>query len=411
MVWHAHMFFFLSHVGRGSPWRSRCTRNAIRKPCATWNCWGYGTVIRHHMHHWRLCDLQSRIQNPAILPWTGYGHWQWRSHHSMVASWNEQRSEFESWQKKGNFGFVRRMASLWRVSSRWTGTFAPLGRQVFKDPSLGIPFGIWSLLAICHIGPDHGSGHCWLDRVQTLQHQKRCHVPRPSTHANGGLNMSALGHAMLQAFMPCLFPCSSLSLWHSLKHVFSRFVMPNLTCQATTCFMSVMCVMKMLACQVFWHKFMWCKTWHRIHAITCFMSVMCVMKMLACQVLWHKFMLCPTQEMPKHKNDDEWAFQKKVKQVVKEILAEDESKNVSLQYVRTVVKEKLLKGDEPENLLKFNALVDSTVSHYQRKDREAASSSKPKHVVKPILKKWKNELTGWTCFAHVMDMFSHETVT
>ena len=117
------------------------------------------------------------------------------------------------------------------------------------------------------------------------------------------------------------------------------------------------------------------------------MSVMCVMKMLACQVLWHKFMLCPTQEMPKHKNDDEWAFQKKVKQVVKEILAEDESKNVSLQYVRTVVKEKLLKGDEPENLLKFNALVDSTVSHYQRKDREAASSSKPKHVLKPILKK------------------------
>ena len=242
MVWHAHMFFFLSHVGRGSPWRSRCTRNAIRKPCATWNCWGYGTVIRHHMHHWRLCDLQSRIQNPAILPWTGYGHWQWRSHHSMVASWNEQRSEFESWQKKGNFGFVRRMASLWRVSSRWTGTFAPLGRQVFKDPSLGIPFGIWSLLAICHIGPDHGSGHCWLDRVQTLQHQKRCHVPRPSTHANGGLNMSALGHAMLQASCHAFFRFRVCHFDIHSNMFFSRFVMPNLTCQATTCFMSVMCV-------------------------------------------------------------------------------------------------------------------------------------------------------------------------
>ena len=68
-------------------------------------------------------------------------------------------------------------------------------------------------------------------------------------------------------------------------------------------------------------------------------------------------------------------------------MAEDESENVSLQYVRAVVKEKLLKGDELENLLKFNALVDSTVSHYQRKDREAASFSKPKHVMKPIVKK------------------------
>ena len=111
------------------------------------------------------------------------------------------------------------------------------------------------------------------------------------------------------------------------------------------------------------------------------------MNILACQVLWHKFMLCPTQEMPKHKDDDEWAFQKKVKKVVKELLAEDESKNMSLHYVRAVVKEKLLKGDEPENLLKFNALVYATVSHYQRKDNEAASSSKPKHVMKPILKK------------------------
>ena len=165
--------------------------------------------------------------------------------------------------------------------------------------------------------------------------------------------MSALGHAMLQASCHAFFHFRVCHFDIHSNMFFSRFVMPNLTCQATTCFM----------------------------------SVMCVMKMLACQVLWHKFMLCPTQEMPKHKNDDEWAFQKKVKQVVKEILAEDESKNVSLQYVRTVVKEKLLKGDEPENLLKFNALVDSTVSHYQRKDREAASSSKPKHVVKPVLKK------------------------
>ena len=78
--------------------------------------------------------------------------------------------------------------------------------------------------------------------------------------------------------------------------------------------------------------------------------------------------------MPKHKNDDE-------------CLPEDESKNVSLQYAGTVVKEKLLKGYEPESLRKCDAPVDSTVSPYQRKNREAAGSSKPKHVVKPILKK------------------------
>ena len=55
----------------------------------------------------------------------------------------------------------------------------------------------------------------------------------------------------------------------------------------------------------------------------------------------------------------------------------------------------------------FNAIVDSTVSHFHRKDREAASTSKPKGVLKPIFKKWmvENELGAWpaSCGAcHVM---------
>ena len=48
--------------------------------------------------------------------------------------------------------------------------------------------------------------------VQTLQHQKRCHVPCPSNHANGGLNMSALGHAMLQSSCHAFFHVRGSSL-------------------------------------------------------------------------------------------------------------------------------------------------------------------------------------------------------
>ena len=68
-------------------------------------------------------------------------------------------------------------------------------------------------------------------------------------------------------------------------------------------------------------------------------------------------------------------------------MEECDPKGLSLQDVRADVKKKRLKSKSPENVAMFNALVDSAVSHFQRKACETSSSSKPSGVLKPILKK------------------------
>ena len=68
-------------------------------------------------------------------------------------------------------------------------------------------------------------------------------------------------------------------------------------------------------------------------------------------------------------------------------MEESDPKALSLQDVREAAQKELLKGEEPKNVAMFNAIVDSTVSHFHRKDREAASSSTPKGVLKPIFEK------------------------
>jgi hypothetical protein len=98
---------------------------------------------------------------------------------------------------------------------------------------------------------------------------------------------------------------------------------------------------------------------------------------------------CPAPAgMPKKKDEspDQRDFKKEVKKFVKN-LEESDPKALSLQDVREAVPKELLKGEESKNVAMFNAIVDSTVSHFHRKDREAASSSKPKGVLKPIFKK------------------------
>ena len=99
---------------------------------------------------------------------------------------------------------------------------------------------------------------------------------------------------------------------------------------------------------------------------------------------------CPAPAgMPKKKDEspDQRDFKKEVKKFVKNLMEESDPKALSLQDVREAVKKELLKGEEPKNVAMFNAIVDSTVSHFHRKDREAASTSKPKGVLKPIFKK------------------------
>ena len=99
---------------------------------------------------------------------------------------------------------------------------------------------------------------------------------------------------------------------------------------------------------------------------------------------------CPAPAgMPKKKDEspDQRDFKKEAKKFVKTLMEESDPKALSLQDVREAVPKELLKGEESKNVAMFNAIVDSTVSHFHRKDREAASSSKPKGVLKPIFKK------------------------
>jgi hypothetical protein len=93
--------------------------------------------------------------------------------------------------------------------------------------------------------------------------------------------------------------------------------------------------------------------------------------------------------MPKKTDEspDQRDFKEEVKKFVKNLMEESDPKALSLQDVREAVPKELLKGEESKNVAMFNAIVDSTVSHFHRKDREAASTSKPKGVLKPIFKK------------------------
>ena len=96
-----------------------------------------------------------------------------------------------------------------------------------------------------------------------------------------------------------------------------------------------------------------------------------------------------SKKSKKSKKDDggEREFQKQAKKVFKKLLDDQDPKYLSFQDVREAVKVQLLGGEEPENLAKFNAVVDSVVSHYHRKAAEATSPQKRKPVLRPILKK------------------------
>ena len=96
-----------------------------------------------------------------------------------------------------------------------------------------------------------------------------------------------------------------------------------------------------------------------------------------------------SKKSKKSKKDDggERDFQKQTKKVVKKLLDDQDPKYLTFQDVREVVKDQVLGGEEPENLAKFNAVVDSVVSHYHRKAAEATSPQKRKPVLRPILKK------------------------
>ena len=99
---------------------------------------------------------------------------------------------------------------------------------------------------------------------------------------------------------------------------------------------------------------------------------------------------CPAPAgMPKKKDEspDQRDFKKEAKKFVKTLMEESDPKALLLQDVREAVQKELLKGEEPKHVAMFNAIVDSTVSHFHRKEREVASSSKPKGVLKPIFKK------------------------
>ena len=85
-----------------------------------------------------------------------------------------------------------------------------------------------------------------------------------------------------------------------------------------------------------------------------------------------------SKKSKKSKKDDggERDFQKQAKKVVKKLLDDQDPKYLSFQDVREAVKVQLLGGEEPENLAKFDAMVDSVVSHYHRKAAEATSPQK-----------------------------------
>ena len=81
---------------------------------------------------------------------------------------------------------------------------------------------------------------------------------------------------------------------------------------------------------------------------------------------------CPAPAgMPKNKDEspDQRDFKKEAKKFVKTLMEESDPKALLLQDVREAVQKELLKGEEPKHVAMFNAIVDSTVSHFHRKER------------------------------------------
>lgn len=103
--------------------------------------------------------------------------------------------------------------------------------------------------------------------------------------------------------------------------------------------------------------------------------------------LVHMFGPIMAGRMPKASSPEEAELRKTVKRCVKQLMeSESNFDGLNLKDIRSLVKDKVLEG-EPEDEILFNAIVDSTVSHLQRKKIEEASSSKRKGVLKPIFMK------------------------
>ena len=81
---------------------------------------------------------------------------------------------------------------------------------------------------------------------------------------------------------------------------------------------------------------------------------------------------------------EEPSLNKKVKRLVKAVLSEESSGSLTLKDIRSTVLSKL-SAEDCENRFRVQALIDSTVSLYQR--RETKQESPNKKVMKPILKK------------------------
>ena len=75
----------------------------------------------------------------------------------MVASWNEQRSEFESWQKKA----ILDLFGEWRPSDEYPlGELEPLPPSVVRSSKI--------LLWGFHLESDHSLPFATLDRIMDL---------------------------------------------------------------------------------------------------------------------------------------------------------------------------------------------------------------------------------------------------
>lgn len=77
---------------------------------------------------------------------------------------------------------------------------------------------------------------------------------------------------------------------------------------------------------------------------------------------------------------------KKIKECVKNILNEEDG-SITTVEVRRQVRLKLDGKLKSCDSVKFNALVDSAVAHFKRKEAKANAGKTASKVLKPILKK------------------------
>ena len=83
---------------------------------------------------------------------------------------------------------------------------------------------------------------------------------------------------------------------------------------------------------------------------------------------------------------EEPSLNKKVKRLVKAVLSEESSGSLTMKDIRSKVISKLSVEDR-ENRIRVQALIDSTVALYQRRETKQESPDHKK-VMKPIFKKW-----------------------